>query len=51
VFLAGASGVIGKRMIPQLLAQGHYVIGMMHNPKNAETVHQLGAEPVVVDGL
>lgn len=49
VFLAGASGVIGVRIVPLLLAAGHQVAGMTRSPEKAETLSELGAEPVVCD--
>ena len=51
VFLAGASGVIGGRLIPALIDSGHEVIGMTRSPDKAETVRGTGAEPVVCDAL
>jgi nucleoside-diphosphate-sugar epimerase len=49
IFLAGASGVIGRRLVPLLLAEGHQVAGMTRSPGKAEMLRELGAEPVVVD--
>jgi nucleoside-diphosphate-sugar epimerase len=49
VFLAGASGVIGQRLVPLLVADGHEVMGMTRSPGKAETLRELGAEPVVLD--
>jgi uncharacterized protein YbjT (DUF2867 family) len=54
VFLAGATGVIGVRLVPLLLAAGHDVAGMTRS--QPELVRQLGAAPVVgnvydLDGL
>ena len=51
VFVAGASGAIGTRLVPQLLDRGHEVIGTFRSPGNAERVRALGAEPVVLDLL
>ncbi|HSK14817.1 MAG TPA: NAD(P)-dependent oxidoreductase [Gaiellaceae bacterium] len=51
VFLAGASGAIGTRLVPQLLARGHEVIGTSTSPGSAERVRALGAEPVLLDLL
>src|SRR4051812_13723723 len=50
VFVAGASGVIGRRLAPQLINAGHEVIGT-HLSQNAERVRALGAEPVRLDLL
>src|SRR5947209_51368 len=51
VFVAGASGVIGKRLVPQLLARHHTVIAMTRSPEKAAALRALGAEPVIADGL
>ena len=49
VFLAGASGVIGVRLIPLLVRDGHEVAGMTRSPGKAAVLRELGAEPVVCD--
>jgi uncharacterized protein YbjT (DUF2867 family) len=49
IFLAGASGVIGQRLIPLLVAQGHTVAGMTRSAGKADHLSSLGANPVVVD--
>jgi nucleoside-diphosphate-sugar epimerase len=49
VFLAGASGVIGRRLVPLLVEAGHEVAGTTRTPGKAESLRELGAEPVVVD--
>lgn len=51
VFVVGASGAIGTRLIPQLIARGHNVIGTCRSPDKAEDIRALGAEPVVLDAL
>src|SRR5213078_2311733 len=51
VFVAGASGAIGTRLVPQLIDRGHEVIGTSRSPGNAEHVRALGAEPVALDLL
>ncbi|HEU5440819.1 MAG TPA: NAD(P)-dependent oxidoreductase [Ktedonobacterales bacterium] len=51
VLVAGASGAIGKRLVPQLIARGDEVIALTHSPKNAEALRAAGAEPVVADAL
>ena len=51
VFLAGAAGVIGQRLIPLLTADGHEVTGSTRTSGKAGLIRQLGATPVVVDGL
>lgn len=49
IFLAGASGVIGQRIIPLLVDAGHTVAGMTRSATKADRIAELGAEPVVVD--
>src|SRR5579884_3039703 len=49
VFLAGASGAIGRRLTPMLVRAGHEVIGTTRSPGKANAVRALGAEPAVVD--
>ena len=51
VFVAGASGAIGTRLVPQLIDRGHEVIGTSKSPGNAERVRALGAEPIALDLL
>ena len=51
VFVAGASGAIGTRLVPQLLDQGHEVIGTFRSPGNAERVRALGAEAIALNLL
>jgi 2-alkyl-3-oxoalkanoate reductase len=51
VFVAGASGAIGRRLVPQLVNRGHEVIGTSRSPENANGVRTLGAEPIVLDLL
>ncbi len=49
IFLAGASGVIGIRLVPLLVAAGHTVAGMTRSPNQADRLRGLGAQPVVCD--
>lgn len=49
VFLAGASGVIGIRVLPLLLRQGHAVAAMTRSPGKADQLLACGGEPVVCD--
>jgi nucleoside-diphosphate-sugar epimerase len=51
VFVAGASGALGRRLVPILVAAGHEVVGMTRRPEATRLVRELGAEPVVADGL
>lgn len=49
VFLAGATGVIGIRVLPLLVEAGHTVAGMTRSDAKIATLQTLGAEPVVCD--
>jgi 2-alkyl-3-oxoalkanoate reductase len=51
VFVAGASGAIGTRLVPRLIDRGHEVIGTFRSPGHAERVRTLGAEPIALDLL
>ena len=51
VFVAGATGAIGRALVPQLVAGGHEVVGMTRNASNQDLVRSLGARPVVADAL
>jgi 2-alkyl-3-oxoalkanoate reductase len=51
VFVAGASGAIGTRLVPQLIDRGHEVIGTFRSPANADRIRTLGAQPVALDLL
>jgi nucleoside-diphosphate-sugar epimerase len=51
VFVAGGAGVIGRRLVPQLVARGHDVIATVTDPNKRGIVERLGAEAVVMDGL
>ena len=51
VFVAGAAGAIGMRLIPQLVARGHEVVASTRSSDKASRLRALGAEPVIVDGL
>jgi nucleoside-diphosphate-sugar epimerase len=49
IFVAGASGIIGVRLVPLLVADGHVVAGMTRSPHRADLLRELGAVPVVCD--
>lgn len=49
VFVAGATGVIGVRLVPLLVAAGHVVAGMTRSDEKVAELAALGAEPVVCD--
>jgi nucleoside-diphosphate-sugar epimerase len=51
VFVAGGTGVIGRRLVPQLVARGHQVTATTTSPAKLESLEQLGADAVVMDGL
>lgn len=51
VFVAGASGALGRRLVPQLINAGHEVIGTHHSPSSAELLRTLGAKAVPLDLL
>jgi nucleoside-diphosphate-sugar epimerase len=51
VFVAGASGAIGIRLVPQLIDRGHEVIGTFRSPGSAERVRALGAKALALDLL
>ena len=51
VFLVGASGAIGTRLVPQLIDRGHEVIGTARSPGGIERTAALGAKPIVLDLL
>jgi 2-alkyl-3-oxoalkanoate reductase len=51
VFVAGASGAIGTRLVPQLIDRGHEVIGTSRSRESAERVRALGAEAIALDLL
>jgi nucleoside-diphosphate-sugar epimerase len=49
ILVAGATGVIGVRLLPLLVAGGHRVAGMSRSPQRAARIRKLGAEPVICD--
>ncbi|HLZ55766.1 MAG TPA: NAD(P)-dependent oxidoreductase [Ktedonosporobacter sp.] len=51
VFVAGAGGAIGKRLIPQLVANGYEVVALSRSPKNVEPLRTAGAQVVIADAL
>jgi nucleoside-diphosphate-sugar epimerase len=51
VFVAGGTGVIGRRLVPQLVAQGHQVTATTTSAAKLGLLEQLGAHGVVMDGL
>jgi nucleoside-diphosphate-sugar epimerase len=51
VFVAGATGAIGKQLVPRLVSAGHEVHGMTHSESKQAMLSELGAVPVVADAL
>ena len=51
VFVAGATGAIGKQLVPRLVAAGHEVHGMTRSESKQAMLRELGAVPVVADAL
>lgn len=51
VFVAGATGAVGRWLVPRLVAGGHRVTATTRSPGKAEGLRELGAVPLVVDGL
>lgn len=51
VLVAGATGVVGRQLVPQLVGAGHQVTATTRSASKADELRRLGAEPAVVDGL
>ena len=51
IFVAGATGVLGRVLVPQLVAGGYEVVGMTRSASKQDLVRSLGARPVVADAL
>ena len=51
VFVAGGTGVLGRRLVPQLVARGHQVTATTTSAAKLDLLAQLGADGVVMDGL
>ncbi len=51
IFVAGATGALGRQLVPQLVARGHEVVGMTRSASKQDLVRSLGARPVVADAL
>jgi nucleoside-diphosphate-sugar epimerase len=49
IFLAGAAGAIGKRLVPLLVDAGHHVVGTTRSTSKANALRAAGVEPVIVD--
>ena len=51
IFVAGATGAVGKALVPLLVEAGHHVVGMTRSADKALWLQTVGAEAVVADGL
>jgi nucleoside-diphosphate-sugar epimerase len=51
VFVAGATGAVGSRLVPLLASAGHSVIGLTRKPAKTDAIRQGGGEPVIADAL
>jgi nucleoside-diphosphate-sugar epimerase len=51
VFVAGATGALGRQLVPMLADAGHEVTGMTRTPAKQELIRELGARPVIADAL
>jgi 2-alkyl-3-oxoalkanoate reductase len=51
ILVAGATGAVGRRLVPALVSAGHSVVGLTRTPAKAEMIQRLGGQPVVADGL
>ena len=51
VFVAGATGAIGRRLVPQLVSAGHEVVGTTRSERGAAAIEAAGATPAIADGL
>ncbi len=51
VFVAGATGAMGKQLVPRLIAAGHEVVGTTRSESKRAALYELGATPVVLDAL
>ena len=51
VFVAGATGALGRNLLPRLVAAGHQVVGTTRTEERAHLIRQLGGEALVADGL
>jgi 2-alkyl-3-oxoalkanoate reductase len=51
IFVAGATGAVGRPLVAALIAAGHSVVGLTRTPAKAEVIRRMGADPVIGDGL
>jgi 2-alkyl-3-oxoalkanoate reductase len=50
-FLAGATGAVGKRLVPLLVSSGHHVVATTRSSERAESLRAAASEAIIVDGL
>ena len=51
IFVAGATGAVGRRLVPLLTAAGHEIAGVTRSPAKADLLRRIGATPVIADAL
>ena len=51
IFVAGATGAVGRPLVSALIRAGHSVVGLTRTASKAEFIRKMGAEPVIADGL
>jgi len=51
IFVAGATGAVGRELVPALIAGGHQVTGLTRSPAKADMIKRMGGQPVVADAL
>ena len=51
LFVAGATGAVGSRLLPLLISAGHSVVGLTRTAGKEDSIRRLGAEPAVADAL
>lgn len=51
IFVAGATGAVGRELVPALISAGHSVVGSTRTAAKADLLRRMGAEPVVANGL
>jgi uncharacterized protein YbjT (DUF2867 family) len=49
IFFSGATGVIGRRAIPHLIAAGHEITAVARSPAKADALKKIGARPAIAD--
>ena len=51
IFIAGATGAVGRPLVSACIKAGHAVIGLTRTPARAQLIRAMGAEPAIADGL